>query len=682
MSNPFAASDHASPGPLVRSSEAPVQTQDVPPATPSAESEAITSAEVDSLNGDFPTPSLPMDDVNLRKLVLHGNSDGFPPNEEDDSDASTPRLPPARGGSHDFDDFLSEDNTSLEAMHPPVARKEVALREFQEVISQKGGITTSVAQSIPTAEAFNSHPVLHPSSALSSYHAISHQSGPRKKDPSQVPSTMSHPETWREARNSHDSSLERPGSVSNSNKPPMRTSELIPEKASSAHNHRTEAFGEQRNRSTSRGSHGRVEKNIEATLPNEAPKGPARSRKSSHVMGLFKENNTPEEARQNLQVAKSSSVIPDSDMMDASRDSGQGNPARVVQASTSTGKDENISGVVSNRSADGVEVILHGKRRGSGLETEAGNGDSPSDDSPTSDTSQERDPKTASDLARDAGDKSSRKKLPSRLLQEIREHHNLGAPVHDKFRRSQGVQRTKSQEQKVRVQPQNGRSETEQCRAHGKESAQAEEHDGDEEGSDKEQISSALYYPHEAPSPDALQDVSIEHARKRKDAEHAHGEVLPAAAISTDEEDGGSQNEVDLSLQSRNRSRHLHGDLPKARPSAGEQDFQKIFESSASASESEAESQGYSSYTDDAVSTPKASPESKVPSLQSKGRKKRPAAPLGAVELKPYNHQVGGHTTVFRFSKRAVCKQLTSRENRFYELVERFHPELMKFLPK
>jgi inositol-hexakisphosphate kinase len=50
--------------------------------------------------------------------------------------------------------------------------------------------------------------------------------------------------------------------------------------------------------------------------------------------------------------------------------------------------------------------------------------------------------------------------------------------------------------------------------------------------------------------------------------------------------------------------------------------------------------------------------------------------------LIPYRHQVGGHTTLWRFSKRAVCKQLTNRENEFYETVEHYHPQLLKFLPR
>ncbi|KAK2028274.1 inositol polyphosphate kinase [Colletotrichum zoysiae] len=59
-----------------------------------------------------------------------------------------------------------------------------------------------------------------------------------------------------------------------------------------------------------------------------------------------------------------------------------------------------------------------------------------------------------------------------------------------------------------------------------------------------------------------------------------------------------------------------------------------------------------------------------------------PKQPLEAIELIPYKHQVGGHTTLWRFSKRAVCKQLNNRENEFYEKVEQDHPDLLPFLPR
>ncbi|KAK3990538.1 inositol hexakisphosphate kinase 1 [Cladorrhinum sp. PSN332] len=59
-----------------------------------------------------------------------------------------------------------------------------------------------------------------------------------------------------------------------------------------------------------------------------------------------------------------------------------------------------------------------------------------------------------------------------------------------------------------------------------------------------------------------------------------------------------------------------------------------------------------------------------------------PKQPLEAIELIPYKHQVGGHTTLWRFSKRAVCKQLNNRENEFYEKIERYHRDLLAFLPR
>lgn len=59
-----------------------------------------------------------------------------------------------------------------------------------------------------------------------------------------------------------------------------------------------------------------------------------------------------------------------------------------------------------------------------------------------------------------------------------------------------------------------------------------------------------------------------------------------------------------------------------------------------------------------------------------------PSEPLDAIELVPYRHQVGGHTTLWRFSKRAVCKQLNNRENEFYEQIEKHHRDLLPFLPR
>lgn len=53
-----------------------------------------------------------------------------------------------------------------------------------------------------------------------------------------------------------------------------------------------------------------------------------------------------------------------------------------------------------------------------------------------------------------------------------------------------------------------------------------------------------------------------------------------------------------------------------------------------------------------------------------------------AVELQPFTNKVGGHTAIFRFSERAVCKALVSRENMWYENIEQQHKELLQFIPR
>jgi len=67
---------------------------------------------------------------------------------------------------------------------------------------------------------------------------------------------------------------------------------------------------------------------------------------------------------------------------------------------------------------------------------------------------------------------------------------------------------------------------------------------------------------------------------------------------------------------------------------------------------------------------------------KSKNDSQTDVPPLDTVELKPYNHQVGGHTALYRFSKRAICKSLNNRENEFYEAIERTHVDMLKFMPR
>ncbi|KAI0036019.1 hypothetical protein K488DRAFT_7898, partial [Vararia minispora EC-137] len=55
---------------------------------------------------------------------------------------------------------------------------------------------------------------------------------------------------------------------------------------------------------------------------------------------------------------------------------------------------------------------------------------------------------------------------------------------------------------------------------------------------------------------------------------------------------------------------------------------------------------------------------------------------LPHIPLRPFRNQVGGHTSIYRFTKRAVCKPLVSRENLFYEAIEREAPPLLDFIPR
>ncbi|TRM57198.1 hypothetical protein BD626DRAFT_515765 [Schizophyllum amplum] len=55
---------------------------------------------------------------------------------------------------------------------------------------------------------------------------------------------------------------------------------------------------------------------------------------------------------------------------------------------------------------------------------------------------------------------------------------------------------------------------------------------------------------------------------------------------------------------------------------------------------------------------------------------------LPHIPLRPFRNQVGGHSAIYKFTKRAVCKPLVSRENLFYESVEREAPPLLDFIPR
>ena len=49
------------------------------------------------------------------------------------------------------------------------------------------------------------------------------------------------------------------------------------------------------------------------------------------------------------------------------------------------------------------------------------------------------------------------------------------------------------------------------------------------------------------------------------------------------------------------------------------------------------------------------------------------------IQLEPFVHQVGGHSSMLKFDETTVCKPLISREHHFYETLP---PEMKGFTPQ
>ena len=188
--------------------------------------------------------------------------------------------------------------------------------------------------------------------------------------------------------------------------------------------------------------------------------------------------------------------------------------------------------------------------------------------------------------------------------------------------------------------------------------------DGEESGEEK--ISSAVFLPHqgpeqseeEAPSPSAPpRTVPTSRTVPRTDDFH------PWLVKAGEPEGDDKLERADFERKQRPEP----ADIPTVAP---EVDFSHV-DGSAIADESEAGAR------------PKPSrPVSQYQEEYVHEHQWMPKQPLEAIELIPYKHQVGGHTTLWRFSRRAVCKQLNNRENEFYEKIEKYHRDLLAFLPR
>ena len=704
MSNPFLASENTSLGSSVRSLGARIENGDVSSSTPSSESTTITPTNFSEHNGNV-LPSKSLKDVAGRQAYLpdvQGKHAARP--DHGGSDPNTPRLPPTMNGDSDLDivpqeplDYVQRssnipDSLSNSSSKPQVQSLKASTNPSPSTFHKAGSRSLNPLQD--SSQSPQSDPNAQDDSGVMPRLEQSQRTNtePPASHPISIPHT---PRTKSQGIPGHtrmSGSWGRELSHASYGGGADQTSEA-----------REEAFAENRNRSSSRSSQGRVEKRIEATLADAEPSSHARSRKSSHTLGLFKENNASQGARRGQDRSRTASdnaidanmiaKKPHNEYLPQDSQRGRPLPLRHEQ-DPSLGNTERPVSVLSEHTHRNIKHNDSSLQSSTAGERIGGSPlSNPRGDIGTTGTTVDISKGSLADKSEKMGD-AAKRKIPPRLLEEIRNYHNLAAPFHDKFRSAQPKVTVPGIDLEDK-NPSSHHADALLNRPRNRDmlnSSHALE-DPENEDEEAEHISSALYYPHEAPSPDALEDVSIDDARKAKESQIDMDTRLPEPAISMSDENEAPSEDVDIALQVHNKNRYLHGDMQQARQPP-ELEGKPVLESGlSSASESEYESleeagrpsmQEDSSLTDDAEATPRASPNSRKSYLLSRTRKTRRAraAPLRAVELKPYNHQVGGHTTVFRFSKRAVCKQLSNRENEFYEVVEREHPDLLKFLPR
>ncbi|KAJ5339663.1 hypothetical protein N7452_006391 [Penicillium brevicompactum] len=419
------------------------------------------------------------------------------------------------------------------------------------------------------------------------------------------------------------------------------------ELASASYSPRKEASQNSLERSPSRGRRGRVDSSIEANLTNAEPASNVRSRKSSHYLGLFKENTTTSpdrKRREDRDRTHDETLEPQDSVMDSEQDT---------------------------RPRSEEEALL---RRSISLPSL---GDGPSLE-PTA-------PETPQTQSHDEPHKRRPPALPRSLLEEIRNFHLTPGGRHgSSFSKSiptQYSERSRDYFQKeahVKLSPV---SSFEQDDPRGPRRFGVEEEEN-------EQISSAVYFPHERTVPEGVDGLQQypEGPRDVQPVQLTVPEQCQELMLIPQERNSQSPEKeishVDISLRSKNENKILYGDIHSPRENLPEKPLSTISEISwDSAHESEADYESHEMSEDgmfDDSKTPTATPRQR-PRLLSQPKS---TGLLGAVELKPYRHQVGGHTTVFRFSRRAVCKQLNNRENEFYERIEQRHPEMLVFLPK
>ncbi|KAK2627926.1 hypothetical protein QTJ16_002572 [Diplocarpon rosae] len=301
----------------------------------------------------------------------------------------------------------------------------------------------------------------------------------------------------------------------------------------------------------------------------------------------------------------------------------------------------------------------------------------------------------------ETGSEDQLQTLPAQLLADIRKHHNLtpGASKGSSFSRSIPVTASERPQSIATTFGVTGEGSvvTESVDAaaglpHQSGFGHIKSAD-DEDDSGEEQISSALFVPHKTPHESPKRERGCNHS----DVKHGENEQRDHSNSQWLEEHAIPSRDVDEKYLSQEvKSRSLTSLVASGAPDTQSETVGN-FSTVKIHTDLDRDSQDDAGYTtlgeesnitdEDLDTTPRGSLKQKTHSKTTRSHRlhdqqQKPKQPLETIELIPYRHQVGGHTTMWRFSKRAVCKQLNNQENKFYETVESYHPELLKFLPR
>ena len=407
-----------------------------------------------------------------------------------------------------------------------------------------------------------------------------------------------------------------------------------------------------RERSVSRGRS--LDKSIEATVKKPETDGPARSRKASHMMGIWDPQADSKRADHRLlddvgelATSPARSVKPSSSRVSSGPNSRPDSPKSIgltIERPSPEPLDSPTLGADTVHSQHGFKS------------------------KPVSPLRPARDSKDSGSLA-----------IPKVLSNMLGKTHD-DAIVVDKVRTKAQGPWAEAQQNNVSVEE--NEAKIDENRVH------SIEHD------EEEHISAAIYYPHPGPTAEEIEKFKSPGDSPEIEALDEHVVVPPSKEVRQTiitappeeiQEDEEQAEHIDISVISKHDRKTFHGNYQPVEQAVDEMQTPRVIPADEatdlklmSASESELES-------GDETGQPRHGEDmARTPTQRSPTRKRAATAtkPKTKVILEPYKHQVGGHSTIFRFSKRAVCKQLNNRENEFYERIEQRHPDMLKFLPR